>query len=57
MIDDQLSGNVFIFPRNPIGQLCLGGPGYISRTVNVDPEPVRRIDTNYNNIIEHFFER
>ena len=48
MIDDQLSGNVFIFPRNPIGQLCLGGPGYISRTVNVDPEPVRRIDTNYN---------
>ena len=22
-----------LFSRNPIGQLCLGGPGYSSRTV------------------------
>ena len=29
----QLSRNVFLFSRNPIGQFCLGGPGYSSRTV------------------------
>ena len=29
----QLSWNVLLFSCNPIGQLCLSGPGYSSRTV------------------------
>ena len=33
MIDNYLSRNVLLFSRNPIGQLCLGGRGYSSRTV------------------------
>ena len=48
MIDNQLSRNVLLFSCHTIGQLCLGDPGYISRNVNVGPEQVRRIDTNYN---------
>ena len=30
---NQLSWNVLLFSCNPIGQLCLGGPGYSSRTI------------------------
>ena len=30
---NQLSLNVLLFSCNPIGQLCLSGPGYSSRTV------------------------
>ena len=48
MIDNQLSRNVLLFSCHPVDQLCLGDPGYISRNVNVGPEQVRRIDTNYN---------
>ena len=33
MIDYLLSRNVLLFSCNPIGQLCLGGRGYSSRTV------------------------
>ena len=33
MIDNELSQNVLLFSCNPIGQLCLGGPGYSSRAV------------------------
>ena len=33
MIEIYLSSNVLLFSCNPIGQLCLGGPGYSSRTV------------------------
>ena len=31
---DNFSGNVMLFSCNPIGQLCLGGPGYSGHTVN-----------------------
>ena len=30
---DQLSWNVFLFSRHPIGQHCLGSPSYKTRTV------------------------
>ena len=30
---NQLSWNVLVLSSNPIGQLCLNGPGYSSRTV------------------------
>ena len=33
MTDNQLSRNLLLFYCNPIGQLCLGGPGYSSCTV------------------------
>ena len=32
---NQLSWNVLLFSCNLIGQLCLSGPGYNSRTVNI----------------------
>ena len=32
---NQLSWNVLLFSCNLIGQLCLSGPGYSSRTVNI----------------------
>ena len=32
---DQLSWNVLLFSCNLIGQLCLSGPGYSSRPVNI----------------------
>ena len=35
MIDSQLSRNVLSFSCYPIGQRCLGGPVYSSRTVNL----------------------
>ena len=33
MIDNSLPWNVSLFSGHPIGQLCLGGPGYSSHTV------------------------
>ena len=55
----QRSRYVLLFSCHLFGQLCLGGPGYSSRTVTVGPKPVRRIDTDYNAKlnIEHLFER
>ena len=35
IIDNWLSRNVLLFSCNPIGQLCLGGPGYSSCNVIV----------------------
>ena len=44
MIDNLLSWNVLLFSCYPIGLLCLGGPGYSSRTVNIHPPPPRSPD-------------
>ena len=59
MIENNFLGMYCYFPFHPIGQLCLGGPGYSSRIVTVGREPVRRIDTDDNAKlnIEHLFER
>ena len=35
MAHNQLSWNVLLFSCNPIGQLCLSGPSYSSRTVKL----------------------
>ena len=35
-VDNQHSWNVLLFSCNPVGQLCLRGPGYNSRTASYD---------------------
>ena len=35
-VDNQHSWNVLLFSCNPVGQLCLRGPSYSSRTVSYD---------------------
>ena len=43
---NKLSWNVLLFSRNPIGQLCLGGPSYSSRAVRKYWQG-SKVETNY----------